>query len=681
MVKTRVPAASRPVARVLPLLGLAHLDRLFDYQVSEEDSAAAQPGTRVRVRFAGRLVDALVYERVEHTEHTSDLRFIERVISPLPVFPESLRQLVDKLAQRYGATRSDIIRSAVPPRHAGAEKGDFATPWEELGAIEEPDLSGWSAYIDGEEFVDAILSGGSARAAWQVAPGDDWASALAALAVKTAMNGGGVLVVLPDARAVERVEGAVRRLVKAKQVTVLGAGVGPQARYRRFVAALQGQARIVIGTRSAAYAPVRNLRLAVIFNDGDENLVDPRAPYTHAREVLTTRCVIEKCGLLLAGHTRSTEAQLLVEAGWLGQIVASRDTLRARMPRIQGLADSDFELARDPLAAQARIPGIAFEALREALEAGRPALVQTPRKGYIPTLSCGNCRAPARCRYCNGPLEIPQPDPAMVGGGTAQAAAPTCRWCGRIDPHHRCSNCGSTKLRAVVLGADRTVEELGRAFPQVPVVGSGGNRIVQSIKAKPQLVVATPGATPEVEGGSYGAAVFLDTWAMLGRQDLRAEEDTLAKWVEVATQVASNRHGGRVVVAADAGLPIVQSLIRWDVVGAAHRELTQRRDVHFPPAVHMAAVDGPAAALHNLLEIVVLPAHAEVLGPVDLPPGESLPGEYDEAKYGPVQRMLIRTPLGPRAELGIALKNALASRLARKDNLPLRVQVDPVRVG
>ncbi|NLA55424.1 MAG: primosomal protein N', partial [Corynebacterium humireducens] len=392
MASPRVPAEHLPVARVLPLLGLAHLDRPFDYQVPSTLDDDARPGVRVRIRFAGRLVDAVLLERRAHSEHEGRLSWIERVISPNVVYPPRTARLIDALADRYAGNRSDLIRAALPTRHARAEEADVSTPWEDLGEVSEPDLSAWASYEFGMSFVDAVLAGQTARAAWQVAPGDSWAEALAALAVKVVLDGGGALVVVPDQRDVVTLEAALRELVGAKQITVLTAAQGPQARYRRFLSVLAGQGRLVIGTRSAAFAPVHDLRLAVVLHDGDDNLVDPRAPYVHAREVLTTRSAQEGCSLILAGHTRTAEAQLLVESGWAHDLVATRDTVRRRSPLIRATADSDFELERDPLAASARLPKRAFEALRGALDRGEPALVQVPRKGYVPTLACGSCR-------------------------------------------------------------------------------------------------------------------------------------------------------------------------------------------------------------------------------------------------------------------------------------------------
>lgn len=668
----KTPATSKPVVRVLPLLGVSHLDRPFDYLVDEESSDACQPGTRVRIRFHAQLVDAVVLERLTESDFDGSLRFIDRVISPYIVYPQRTAKLIDALADRYGGNRSDIIRTAIPPRHAKAEESDFSLSWDDLGESSEPDLSGWSAYQHGESFVDFVLSGNPARAAWQIAPGDDWAACLAALAVKVARDGGGSVIVVPHQRDLDRLESALRELVAAKQVTVLSNSLGPQARYRRYLTVVVGQARIVIGTRSAAFAPVENLRLAVVLHDGDDNLVDNLKPYVHVREVLTTRSAQEGCSLIVAGYSRTAETQLLVDSGWMHDLVASDSVLSKRAPTVTPVGTYGLNLARES-AASTSMHSSAYQAIRGALDRDEPVLVLNPRKGYVPTLACGHCRSAARCRNCNGPLSLPQGESASV--------SPQCGWCGHIETRHSCTECGSTRLRAVVLGSERTAEELGRAFPSTRVIISGGNKVVPQVPNKAALVIATPGAEPEVEEGLYGAAVMLDTGALLSRQDLRATERAFATWIKAAAQVKPGLKGGEVILAADQELPVVGYMTRWDVVGAAQAELTARREVRLPPAVHFAAIDGADASIDMFLELAELPEHAEVLGPVPLPPGTSLPGDYDAARFGPPQRIVVRTPLGPRSELGKALRQANAARSTRKDELPLRIQVDPVNVG
>jgi primosomal protein N' (replication factor Y) len=224
-------------------------------------------------------------------------------------------------------------------------------------------------------------------------------------------------------------------------------------------------------------------------------------------------------------------------------------------------------------------------------------------------------------------------------------------------------------LRAVVVGAKRTAEELGRAFPGVPVRTSGRESVLESVGAEPALVVATPGAEPSAEGG-YGAALLLDGWVLLGRPDLRAAEETLRRWMNAASLV---RPQGPVVVAAEGSLPAVQALVRWDPITFAERELAERREVGFPPAARMASLTGSPAAIRELLADARLPEGAEVLGPVPVP---SASGADVQEK----ERALVRVPRDAGPALARALKEAQGVRSARKATETVRVQIDPLEL-
>ena len=332
------------------------------------------------------------------------------------------------------------------------------------------------------------------------------------------------------------------------------------------------------------------------------------------------------------------------------------------------LDDGGYADERDPAARTARLPSVALRAARSALQAEAPVLVQVPRRGYVPSLACARCRAIARCRHCTGPLSLDDRD------GTA----PVCRWCGRADAALRCGRCGSDAVRAVVVGARRTAEELGRAFPGTTVITSAGEAMVSEVDDRPALVVATPGAEPRAVGG-YGAALLLDSWALLGRQDLRAAEDTLRRWMAAAALVRPRDNGGVVVVVAESSVPTVQSLIRWDPVGHAEAELAARTEVALPPSVHMAALDGPGEAVTGLLEEIRLPDSAELLGPVPLPAGARRPPGI--AADVPVSRMLVRVRREQGLALAAELRRGVAVVSARQVHEPVRVQIDPLQIG
>ena len=656
----RVPAAERPVAQVAVDVNLAHLDRPFDYQVPEQLADQAVPGARVRVRFAGRLVDGFVLAREDTSEHTGRLGWLEKVVSPEPVLGPELAGLCRAVADRYAGTLADVLRLAVPPRHARVEA---ETPAERPDP-EAPEQHGWGAYPRGPALLEALAAHRPAHAVWQALPGEDWPARLAEAAATTAAAGRGAVLVVPDRRDLDRVQAACEAVAGADAVVALAADLGPAERYRRWLAVARGQVRIVVGTRAAAFAPVVDPGLIAVWDDGDDTLAEPRAPYPHARDVAMTRAHRDGAALLVAGFARTAEAALLVASGWAHDVVADRATVRARGPRVTSIGEDDRQLLRDPASRAARMPGVAFEAARAALGAGAPVLVQVPRRGYLPAVACARCREPARCRRCAGPMALP----AGADG------VPTCRWCGTPDAAYRCGACGSPQLRALAVGSARTAEELGRAFPQTVVRSSGGGAtVLDTVPGGPALVVATPGAEPIADGG-YGAALLLDGAVLLARPELRAGEETLRRWFGAAALVRPASEGGRVVVIAESSTAAVQALVRWDPVGHAATELASRTELSLPPAMRLAAVDGPPPAVADLL--AALPDDVEVLGPVELPPGTKLPGAEERTEGA--ERCLVRVPRTEGRTLARELHAAQAVRSARKEREPVRVLLDPL---
>lgn len=666
MTQTRRAAEHEPIARVLPMLSVPHLDREFDYLVSADQSDDAQPGVRVRVRFHGRLVDAFILERRSDTDHSGKLGWLDRVVSAEPVLTTDIRRLTDAVAARYVGTRADVLRLAIPPRHASVEKQ--APPEVPPLAYRPVDESGWARYGRGAQFLAAVRQGRAARAVWQALPGEQWPLRLAEAAAVAVHAGRSALIVVPDQRDVDAVSAAAVGCVDETRVVALSAGLGPSQRYRRWLAVLRGQARLVIGTRSAVFAPVADLGLVIVWDDGDDTLAEPRAPYPHAREVAMLRAHQLRCAAMIGGYARTAEAHALVRSRWAHDLVAARSVVRAQAPRVVALDDNAFDQERDPAAHTARLPSMALRTARTALAAGHPVLVQVPRRGYVPALACARCRTVARCRHCTGPLSLPDRD----------THGAVCRWCGRAELSLRCVSCGSDAVRAVVVGARRTAEELGRALPGATVITSGGDSVLSTVTAKPAVVVATPGAEPVAEGG-YGAALLLDSWALLGRQDLRAAEDTLRRWMAAAALVHSRADGGVVAVIAESVIPTVQALIRWDAVGHAESELNARTEVALPPAVHLAVLDGVPEAVNALLEAAQLPDQADVLGPVDLPPGARRPPGI--AVDNPVSRMLVRVPRAGGLDLAAALRRAVNALSSRHEQQPVRVQMDPLHIG
>lgn len=743
-----------PVARVRVDSTLPQVDRTFDYRVPAELSEDAVPGARVRVLFNGHEMTGYIEERAATTDWTrTSLLPLKSVLSRMPSVAPEIFALAEALADRYASTVANVLRLAVPPRiaaldkkyapllpgyesdylgvssHAGesapenvepenvapeheapepAESGPsaasaisstadpyawLATPGAPAPFVLDPPAlnpaapdaaSVFSDYENGAEFIEDVAAGAATRAVMTVLPGHlehTWADVLATALATAATSGRGAIAVVPTAKNLDLLEAALAERLPAASFVRLSSDSTPHTRYHGFVKARLGQVPVVIGTRAAAYAPVANLGLVVCWDDGDSSLVEQRAPYCHARDVLLLRASAENTAALFAGFSMSSEAARLVRTRWASHVRAPRALVRDYSPRIFSTG-SEFELARDPLAAMARIPHLAFEHARRALARG-PVLVQVARSGYIPSFSCERCRMPARCGECSGPLSV-----------ASGSSVPSCSWCGHLAQQWRCSECGFTHWRYSAAGATRTAEELGRAFPNVPVISSAGDHVRASVGPEPALVVATPGAEPVAFGG-YAAALLLDADKMLRFDSLRAPEAALRRWLNAAALVRPAALEGTVVTTASPS-PVEQALVRWDPAWFARQELEERAQTGLPPAVRTAAVTGAEADVRAFMEEFLgssaLPERVReqlrIVGPVPLDQGyfawsESLEEDSEEAPVQGDWRTLMFFSYGIAQQVTRELRATRATIAALKKNVgerPVQIRCDGLDV-
>ena len=672
-----VAGVHEPVARVLLDSPIPHLDRTFDYLVPAALAQQALPGTRVMVRFGEQEMRGWIWERGATTTHIGRLSALRRVVSDLQVLPESSRRLIGAVASRSCGTRSDVIRLAVPTRHATTEKAERAKAPLDLPTWERPSSNAhcWHPYDGGEEFLRRLADGEAPRVVWSALPaqprphqaslsGSDgqcvpvvepWEVCLAWAVQATLVSSRSAVIVVATTQQAEALAARLGRELEGEPIVVLSAEHGPARRYRAFLAVLMGRARVVVGTRAAAFAPVHRLGLAAVWDDGDNRLEEPHAPYSHTRTVLALRSTLEGAGLLIGGFSRSVEAQSLVEQGWCQNLRASRHIVRGVVPRVE--VPGPAELDREGASGAARVPSLAHRALRRALQNG-PVLVQVPRAGYAPLVACARCRSAARCTFCGGPL-------AMDRQGRT-----SCRWCARTVGQWDCPECGGHVVRMATVGSTRTGEELGRAFPGIPVVVSGAREahgVVDEVDDAPRIVVATPGAEPVAKGG-YRAVLLLDGGALSSRPDLGAAGEALRQW---SNAVALAECSARVILLGGPDPVAAQALVRWDQAGFARRDLLERAELHLPPAWRVARLDGPVRGVESLLAQADADGF-EVLGPVAPPPvrGQVPPG---------VARALVRAPLSQGKALATMLGVRLRDRSARREE-PVRVELDPTRL-
>ncbi|RQP09970.1 MAG: primosomal protein N' [Microbacteriaceae bacterium] len=588
------PPGAPTIARVVLETPLPQLDRLLDYRVPAGMEGVV-PGVRVSapLRSANRMTQGFVVELATQQEHPGPLSDLDAVVSSAEVLRPEVWRLARAVADRAAGSAIDVLRLAIPKRQVRVEKAWLAARAAGRSepaplAIDPPEVTGYRA-----DDVERLLAGG--RAALAVDPGvvevdgvwvGRWAVTLAQLAARTVVGGASAILVAPDHRDIRQLEAALASVLPADRIVRFDSAQPDADRYRALLRAMGESPVVVLGNRSAVYAPATRLGLIVVWDDGDPLLAEPLTPYVHARDAALIRQEQQGSALVLAGSTRTTEAQRLVELGWLTELGPERP----RRVHVVPTAHATGTGADD----HARIPSIAWREASAAAKTG-PVLVQVARPGYAPGLRCGECGTAARCRRCTGPLRIER-----------QGGPPSCLWCGVDERSFRCGECGSSKLVRVGAGSTRTAEELGRAFPGIRVLVADGERRVLEVDSRPALVVATRGAEPVAAGG-YRAVLLLDGERMTARETLRVAEDCLRWWSDAAALAADDAKvflvgvGGRLATALATGATTI----------FARQELADRRALGFPPAIRVATLEGFPDAVESA--IAALPEGTDVL--------------------------------------------------------------------
>ena len=596
-------STSRRIARVILDSRLPQLNRLFDYLIPP--GMVVEPGIRVRVplRSAQRLAEGYVVECTEESTHSGSLAQISEVVSPVPVMPPGLWKVASQVAHRSAGSPADVLRLAIPKRYVKVEKSWWAEGSvldDEAHTAPEP---GTQPLTEAHEMVLRAGSrtslslpyGVSSRGEQSVPLSLEKVAHLAADALSTGVS---VAIVCPDWRDIQWVRLALSELVDDRWIAELSGDQPPASRYQAYLRCLEPSPVIVLGSRHAVYAPAHNLGLILVVDDADSAHREPLAPYPHTRDVALVRNSAEGIAVCFASVTPSLAVSRWIDMGYVDDVFAG-DVARPRV------IPTSLALHHDSLASPARLPSTVYQAVKKALESG-PVLIQVFRSGYAPGLSCSSCGSRASCAHCGGPLRK-----------TSANASPSCLWCGVTAARWSCPECAGVELKPRGQAIGRTVSDLGKSFPSVPVIRADGDNAIASVPRTPALVVATRGAAPIVSGG-YPLVLLLDGAAMLQRDSLGALEETILAW-ESAISFAS--HDGVCYVTDLEGPPaLALGAGNWSTM--VRHELAQRADLGLPPALRIASIMGSSGDVEKVRESVerAVP-QVEALGPVSNPDG------------------------------------------------------------
>jgi primosomal protein N' (replication factor Y) len=571
-------------ARVIVDSPLPHLDRPFDYSVSEALEGTVRAGSRVRVPFAGRLSSAVVVGLSE-AESAHTLKPIKSA-GAIPSFTQEALDLASAIATRYGGSLWDVLRLMAPARVASVEKFDWNGMSAAPFAVES--CEGLLESASGE----GLPTASGVRAAWVAPPAGSATlptDPLLGWALAAIQDRGSAIIIVPDARAAHALAArasasGLRRWSARSQgdFVLLDADEGPSVRFGSYIAAMRGVARLVIGTRSSAWQPVPDLRAICVWDEGSTTFAEPRAPYPHARTVAAMRAQQTGASFLAAGYALSADAVALVEHGFARRVGGVPD--REALPRVDVVSSERRE--REGGQGRHWMPGAVWSPLLGAARAGVAAIL-VPQSGYASGLRCSRCSGWAECTECGGDLQ-------RVSGD----AVPRCRDCDREAPHWHCAECGGYGFTPAGLGVERLAAQVKRMAAGVPVVvSSSGTGIVADGAAHSGLVVATPAALPAVAGG-YGHLAIVGARVNVG-EGLGAEYATVRRWMNAAALVAPRSSAGVVSVVGDVAEAVRRALVTWDGWDTGAQDLAQRQQLGLPPHRRAMRLDGPQEAIDS----------------------------------------------------------------------------------
>lgn len=533
-------ASDSPVASIWVDSGISTLTEPFSYLIPEKLSSQIKIGSRVQVPFKDKQLEGIVIDRTPLTADSRELKSIYKLLGDFPVATQETIELISLTANFWGGSPYDVVRSAIPPRVASAEKG--------------------LTFLAGQK-----RSNSEAASTFHLLPPKvDPVSALSHL-IATQKSAGARLVIVPTVRDLNRLAAV---LVQAGiDFISLDSNLPRADRYRNFLAASLNGSELIVGNRGAIFAPIPNLTDIFLHQESSEHYFERRAPYWNAREVAWIRSKLSRINLHLTGYVPSLDVAIDIDANEVSY-QASRQKLS-----VVAQPSSNGEL----------IPSKVYKLIRKALSVG-PVLFLVPAKGYATAISCVKCRNLAVCD-CGGKLSK-----------SSAKSEPLCVLCNKKYQNWKCGWCGEARVFLTSRGIERFAEEIGRSFPNQMIIQSTASEPRDSVGDEPALVISTPGVEPIAESG-YAAVVILQVDRFLSASASNGVERAYANFFAAIALVSDS---GVIALVHDDGALICSALTTWNPATIAKREIEQRVLLQLPPISNAVLVFADSTELMRL---------------------------------------------------------------------------------
>jgi primosomal protein N' (replication factor Y) len=595
----------------------------FTYRVPggkrDEGPDAGYVGRRAEVVFGSRRIAGFVVGERDALPSgfplaEADVKEVVRMVDSEPIFGEEEIALAHWIAQFYLCSEGEALGAMLPSGRRESETGglafddyEFESERRDLSDEQERAISG---ILDGEAKTPAYLFGVTGSGKTEVF----LRAAEAALE-----RGQGVIYLVPEISLTHQViESVVSRF--GRLAAVLHSGLTGSKRLAEWMRIRRGEARIVVGARSAVFAPVGNLGLVIIDEEHDGSYKSGTTPRYHARQVAMRRASRAGAALVMGSATPSLEA-------WHGMQTGSIRTFRLTR-RLSGGAVPEIRIV--PLSGTGgALSRSLVEEMRQAKDGGRQSIVFLNRRGFTHFFRCNTCGFDLKCRNCSVPLTWHRAEGVM-----------RCHYCGyQTKPPSVCPECGSLDTGYAGFGTEFIEDEIRRTFPDCTVRRVDTDSLTKKDELKHALADFREGKTDILLGTQMVAKglnfpgvrlvgiALADTG--LHMPDFRAAERTFALIVQVAGRAGRFFPDGRVIIQTwSPKNPAIAYAAACDVEGFYAYELGQRELLGFPPFSRLIRLvfrskNGEIAATgaEGALAILkgMIPSDAEILGPAECP--------------------------------------------------------------
>jgi primosomal protein N' (replication factor Y) len=655
-----------------------YLDIVFDIPLNQtftyrkDDKGEAAPGKRVMAPFGKRETMGYVIggrESPPEGMDASKIKAVRRVVDKEPIFGEEDLALARWISGYYLCGPGEALAAMIPSGRRATGAASFPDEVE--------DMAGKALELSDEQrrALEALTAPAStsdtaaARFYLYGITGSGKTEVFLRAAEYMLKAGKSVIYLVPEISLTHQTAEAIGKRFGQTAATI-HSGMTPSARLHEWLRIRRGEVRIVVGPRSAVFAPARNLGLIIIDEEQDGSYKSGNTPRYHARQVAMYRAAREKARLVMGSATPSVEAWKLIADGGIVRLDLSRRLSGGSPPEIVPIS---LEHSQSCLSRELK------EEIRKTAALGRQTILFLNRRGFAYFYHCRDCGYELTCRHCSVSLTYHKDRGRAV-----------CHYCGySVTPPRACPQCGSLEAGFTGFGTEMIEEETGRTFPDLRIARVDADSLAKKGSLKETLDRFKAGEIDLLLGTQMVAkglnfpgvrlvgVVLADTGLHL--PDFRAAERTFSLIVQVAGRAGRYFPDGKVIVQTLRPRdPAITRSCALDVDGFFSAELAQRKALGFPPYSRLIrftirSKDALRAdkAINRLAFLArpLLPTGADMLGPAECPIGV-IAGNYR-------RQVLLRGPaMGP---LHLAARTILTRYEKGKDSRAyLEVDVDPV---